>query len=243
MHPDDLLAALERDGAAIAAAIGHDGLGAGVPTCPGWTVETLTNHCGRVHRWATAVVRTRATERPEFPPRPPVIDHQWFEEGVRELVAALSEAGPEADCWNFLNQPAKARFWFRRMAHETSIHRWDAENARQPAAAQPIDTELALDGIDELVDVAFPAGYRGGDLGGTIHLHATDSPHGEWLLRTAGGELLVGHDHQKGDVAVRGAASDLLLWLWGRVPLDGPRLEVFGDRSIAARMPEVLKTL
>lgn len=225
----------------MGAAIGHGPLDAEVPTCPGWSIETLTNHCGRVHRWATAAIRTRATERPDFPPRPPVVDHQWFEEGVEELAAALEEAGPDAEVWNFMGQPARARFWFRRQAHETAVHRWDVENTRRPGEASPIETELALDGIDELLDVMLPLGYQGGDLGGTVHLHATDSPHGEWLIRTVDGDVLVGHDHQKGDAAVRGTASDLLLWLWGRRPLDHLGLEVFGDRAVAGRLREVLK--
>jgi uncharacterized protein (TIGR03083 family) len=240
VHPDELLEALRRDGAALAAALGHD-LTADVPTCPGWTLETLANHCGRVHRWATAAVRTRATERPDFPPRPPVVDHQWFEEGVTELAAALEEAGPEAPCWNFMGQPPEARFWFRRQAHETSVHRWDVENARSNGAAPPIETELALDGIDELVDVIFPLGYGGGALGGTMHLHATDSPHGEWIITTIDGELLVGHDHQNADVTIEAGASDLLLWLWGRQQLDAGGFSVAGSVDVANTAREILK--
>ena len=40
-------------------------------------------------------------------------------------------------------------------------------------------------------------------------------------------------EHAKGDVAARGSASDLLLFLWGRVPADA--LEVFGDAACSAR--------
>jgi uncharacterized protein (TIGR03083 family) len=241
VHPDELLEAIRREGATLAATLSHD-LTPEVPSCPGWSLETLANHCGRVHRWATAVVRTRATERPDFPRRPPVVDHEWFEEGVQELAAALEEAGPEAPCWNFMNQPAEVRFWFRRQAHETSVHRWDAQNAVAPGGADPIDVELALDGVDELLDVILPLGYQGDDLGGTVHLHATDSPHGEWLIMTTDGELLIGHDHQKGDAAVRATASDLLLWLWGRQALDSAPYEVFGDAALAGRLRDVLKT-
>ena len=38
------------------------------------------------------------------------------------------------------------------------------------------------------------------------------------------------HGHAKGDVALRGTASDLLLWAWNRVPVDD-RFEVFGDAA------------
>lgn len=241
MHPDDHLEALRREGAAMAAALGHD-LSAEVPSCPGWTLETLANHLGRVHRWVTVIVRTRATERPDFPTRPPVVDHEWFEEGITELAAALEEAGPEAECWTLMGDASQARFWFRRQAMETAVHRWDAEGAR--GEPQAVETELAVDGVDELLDLIFPTGIRfaaeeptGFD--GTVHLHATDSPHGEWLVRLDGRELLVGHGHEKGDAAVRGTASDLFLWLWGRIPPD--RLEVFGDGSLPGRMQQVLR--
>ncbi|HEX4978964.1 MAG TPA: maleylpyruvate isomerase family mycothiol-dependent enzyme [Acidimicrobiales bacterium] len=240
MHPDELLDALRRETDAMARLAGEADPATDVPSCPGWTIQTVINHCGRVHRWAAAIVRDGATDRPEFPPRPPVIDRAWFEDGARELLDALTQAEPDADAWNHMGQAPKVRFWIRRQAHETAIHRWDVDDAAHPGAAEPVETELAIDGIDELLDVILPRAYEGGDLGGTVHLHATDSPHGEWLVRTSGGELLVGHDHQKGDAAVRGTASDLLLWLWGRRGLDSA-LEVFGDPALAVRLTEVLR--
>jgi uncharacterized protein (TIGR03083 family) len=241
VHPDDLLEALRRETAALSATLDGD-LAIPVPSCPEWTLETLVNHIGRVHRWATAAIAAKGEAVP-FPGRPEHIDRAWFDEGTAALIAAVEEAEADDPAWNFMDQPAQVRFWIRRQAHETSIHRWDAETARSggTTGAQPLETELALDGIDELLDVVGPRNYRGDDLGGTLHLHATDSPHGEWLVRTLDGELLIGHDHQKGDAAVRGTASDLLLWIWGRRPLDGDGLEVFGDREIAERFREVLK--
>ena len=240
MHPDELLDSLRAESSSLIEALRGD-LSTDVPSCPGWTLETLVNHCGRIHRWATANVRAKTDEGTPFPGRPPAIDVEWFEEGVTELLAAFEEADPDDKAWNFLGQPPTVRVWLRRQAHETAVHRWDAQNARTPGDAAPVETELALDGIDELFDVVLARAYKGDDLGGMVHLHATDSPHGEWLIRTVDGELLVGHDHQKGDVAVRGTASDLLLWLWGRVPLDAEGLEVFGDEKLAHRVREVLQ--
>lgn len=231
MHPDELLAALLAEGEAIAGAAARD-LDAGVPNCPGWDVRQLLNHLGRVHRWATAVVRTRASEPPDFPPRPEVVDVEWFEEGVTELAAALEEAGPDEAMWTFPGGGGKSRFWFRRQAVETAIHRVDVESAF--GTPRTIDVELALAGIDEMLDVYLAR--RRGDLGGTVHLHTTDSAHGEWMVLDDpdGDGLMVGHGHGKGDVALRMTASDLLLWLWGRsVPDD--RLEIFGDAAILDR--------
>ena len=62
----------------------------------------------------------------------------------------------------------------------------------------------------------------------TLHLHRTDGD-GEWLLSSAGDQLVVGHEHAKGDAAARGTASDLNLLVWGRRQ---PTLEVFGDEAV-----------
>lgn len=65
------------------------------------------------------------------------------------------------------------------------------------------------------------------ELASTVHLHCTDGP-GEWFIEFDGsGSMTWEHAHRKGDVAVRGSASDLYLMLWGRVaPTD---VEVIGD--------------
>ena len=49
-----------------------------------------------------------------------------------------------------------------------------------------------------------------------MHVHSTDAD-GEWLVDFDNG-LAVTREHAKGDVAVRGPASDLMLVLYGRVP-------------------------
>jgi hypothetical protein len=53
------------------------------------------------------------------------------------------------------------------------------------------------------------------------------------------GAYAVSREHAKGDVAARGSASDLLLFLWGRVSAE--RLEVFGDAELLARFRTVIK--
>lgn len=231
MHPDELLDAIRTEGGRVSAVLAMDTSEREVPSCPGWDVEKLVGHLGRVHRWVTAMVRARSAERLDFPARPDRVDAQWFDEGVTELVAALEEAGPEVAMWTFPGGGGTARFWFRRQAEETAVHRWDAQLA--VGVPEPIETEVALTGIDELLDVFFAA--RQVDLGGSVHFHATDSPHGEWVVANdADGGLIVGHGHEKGDVALRATASDLLLWLWGR-PVPEAGLEVFGDEGVLDR--------
>jgi predicted lipid carrier protein YhbT len=50
--------------------------------------------------------------------------------------------------------------------------------------------------------------------------------------------LVVTREHAKGDVAARGTASDLLLFLYGRIDADG--LDVFGDAALLARWRELV---
>jgi uncharacterized protein (TIGR03083 family) len=221
----------------LAAATGH--LDADVPTCPGWRVERLVGHIGRTYRWTAGWVEGDASREL---PRPPAGDSviEWARAGLAELVAAIDAATDVDDP----DRPVKtwagdqpSIFWPRRMAIETAVHRWDAQVAL--GEGRPIGSDLALDAIDEFFEVILP--WRGtGELGDetegrTMHLHATDvagdaAGEGEWLVTLGAEGPKVDHVHAKGDVAVRGTASDLLLLLWNRVGTE--RCEVFGDAGM-----------
>ena len=121
------------------------------------------------------------------------------------------------------------------MASETAVHRWDAEAALRPIAeVTPIDGDLATDAIDEYLAVSLRFSSSRPDRvypDHSLHLHRGDGP-GEWMLvADSNGELRVTHEHDKGDAAVRGPASELLLWVWGRPTHD---LQIFGDEAVAA---------
>jgi hypothetical protein len=75
-----------------------------------------------------------------------------------------------------------------------------------------------------------------GGHGELVHLHATDAD-GEWLLELRADRVGVRRGHAKGAAAARGTASDVLLFLWGRVPAD--RLETFGDPALLTRVREL----
>lgn len=237
------------------AAAARLGLDAEVPSCPGWTVKTLLNHTGRVHAWAAATVA--AGQLAGFPPRPDEVTPEWFEEGLAELCGTLQAADPDAEVGNHLGAPGRAIFWHRRMANETAVHRWDAEAAH--AVTTPIDPGVAVCGIDEILDVYVPralAQNQDADLGGSLHVHATDvdgtetgarngnadndadndgGNGGEWLVRIEAGRATVTRQHEKGDLAIRGTASDLLLLLWGRLDATEGPFETFGDAAVLDR--------
>jgi uncharacterized protein (TIGR03083 family) len=215
-----------------------------VPTCPDWTLRQLTTHTGRAQRWAAEIITTRsATPVPfrEVPdgrlPDDPSQHVQWLRAGAERLVVALRNGGSDP-VWT----PAgtgPASFWARRMAHETAVHRADAELAagREPAFAP----DLAADAIDEWLGfLCGPApgteDLRLGALpeGSVLHIHATDDglANGEWLIHREGSRITVQHGHGKGDVAVRGPAGRLLLMLVRRVPADDPGIQVLGDPAL-----------
>src|SRR5262249_16874975 len=101
---------------------------------------------------------------------------------------------------------------------------------RKPDA---LDAKLAADGVDELLGlVAHRKGSRSSDTA-SVHLHCTDVE-GEWLVRMEPGAMIVDRVHAKGDAALRGAASDLDLFVWGRIA--ATPLEVIGDVAAVDRL-------
>ncbi|GIZ96006.1 hypothetical protein TTY48_06180 [Tsukamurella sp. TY48] len=246
MGPNDWIAALERDGAAVAATPAER-LGEDVPSCPGWTVRDLIVHLGAVHRWAATFLVTGpdSTERfapieDDAPHGPAVTD--WYRDRLTGLVDELRRHDPDEPARYFAGRTT-ARFWMRRQAHETAVHRWDGENAS--AAAHPVDSLLAADGVAEWAEVFAPRFLsRGPGLpaelaGRTVHLHGTDRDDAEWTFTLAQDSLALAHGHAKADVALRGDASDLYLALWRRVPLGA--LDIHGDRAVAEALLDAVR--
>ncbi|HET6951455.1 MAG TPA: maleylpyruvate isomerase N-terminal domain-containing protein [Acidimicrobiales bacterium] len=233
MERTSYLAALRDDAERLLAAA-EGALDRPVPTCPGWTVERLVGHVGRVYRWTAGWVATGGSVDLARPPSGSAVIG-WTRTGLDEVVDALAEGDPDDEVATWAG-PQPSIFWPRRMALETAVHRFDGQGA--VGVGEPVATDLAIEGVDEILTVLLP--YRGvGDLDGagvTLHLHATDPDidGGEWLVSLpAAGGLTVEHVHAKGDVAVRAGASDLLLLLNNRV---GPeRAEVFGDATLLDR--------
>lgn len=235
---NELVASIRQEGEAIVAA-GRLGLDVAVPTCGDWTMTDLLRHVGRVYLRAGTLVSDRSTTEQDYPPEPPAeadaIDYVC--DALDELVAALASCDPETPVWNWSDQPPTAAFWARRMAHESTIHRYDAQRAH--AMAQPIDADLAHDGMDELVDVIVPRVLRRDDVKlpeATVLFVATDE--GEWPLRF-GAEGVERLDVAKEpDVSATGTASALLLAAYSRVPWSAQKVD--GDAAILEAWAERL---
>ena len=177
-----------------------------MPSCPGWTVADLARHTGTIHRWATAIVDRRPprgcrSPRPQSPWESADGWAQWLASGATPLLAALRSAGPLTPVWSW-GPGRTSGWWARRMLHETTVHRADAELAL--GVADPvIDPVVAADGIDEFL-FNLPSARRpyphlaSLPTGASLHLHATDSD-GEWLIRFTDSGIAWERGHSQGD--------------------------------------------
>lgn len=234
----DFLQILDREGRLLAAAAAAAGTEAGVPACPEWRVRDLLRHTGAVHRWAAAFV---ADGHPDPRPLldPPDLDGaelvDWYRDSHRLLVDTLAAAPSDVRCWTFhpAPNPSPLAFWTRRQAHETTVHRYDAESARG-GTASPIAPGFAVDGIDELLR-GFHARSRSRlrtEEPRVLRIRALDAgPEAVWTVRlTAGPPVTLRAQSGQGEAELSGAADELYLALWNRRPVPC----VSGDHSLAA---------
>jgi uncharacterized protein (TIGR03083 family) len=218
-----------------------------VPTCPGWDVAELVRHVGSVHRWAASMVRAGARERfrlADLDLELPTDDRglgAWLAAGGEALVATLRRADPDAPMWAW-GADQHVRFWPRRMVHETTVHRADAQLAL--GVAVDVDAEIARDGVDELLENlphARPFAPRVEELRGdgeSLSFDAGDIG-ARWVVALAPSGFTWSHAGD-GDVSVRvqAAARDVLLLLYGRLPATDPRVTIEGDDAVLARWLE-----
>jgi uncharacterized protein (TIGR03083 family) len=189
-----------------------------VPSCPGWSITDLAAHVGSYHRWAADLLQD-TSQQPRAPyslrPEPDVTLAEWYRASLDLLLKAIDSTDPETPMWT-VTIDQKAGAWFRRQAHDLTVHRWDAQDAR--GNAQRIPTEHATDFIDELFEATLPytlpflrravptvsLALRSAD--GTYYRHldgATGQPH-------------LSRDPHPADAVLTGTPSDLLLTLWRR---------------------------
>ncbi len=233
MEISEFIGALDRDSAAFVDACAVAGLTTPVPSCQGWTVADLLWHLTEVHHFWHTVVAEQLSDWQSYtqPPRP--VDEGlagMYRQGRGDLISTLAEADPALPVWTW-SADKTAGFVVRRMTHETAVHLWDATEAA--GMSNPIEAKLAGDGIDEFLSHFLSHATDGAAaVAGSVHLHCGDVP-GEWTVREGDDGFAVAREHSKGDCAIRGSASDILLALWRRVPLS--TCDVVGDSDVAAR--------
>jgi uncharacterized protein (TIGR03083 family) len=220
-----------------------DAAEAEVPGCPDLTLAGTLRHVGSVHRvtrlWA------RHGHRPEQWQQSPSDGDlvSFVRTGVRELLTELSQHDPADPCDTWWPADRTHGFWRRRMVHETTVHRVDVQ-AAAGGPVHPIDAEVALDGIDELMFLWF--GHRLGELQmsspgrGTVALSAADR---RWLAvfepdRSTAHR--VGEADARGaDASVSGTPMEVYLWSWGRLPDQSVRIS--GNQEAVAQLWTLLR--
>lgn len=237
-----LLSALRTQGDLLAGTP-VDALAEPVPTVPDWSVEHVLRHTGKVHLWVAAALRS-APETPVSEIRR-IGDMPRGPECVAAYRAALDLVLDEFDRLGSghpvptMVGPDTVAWWIRRQTHEVSIHRVDVSDAISAGGGPdvpPLDPAVAADGVDEWITTFLPRLGRAGKLpdslaGRSLHLHGTDTSPAEWYLAFDGDSIAATREHRKADVALRGAAQDLLLTLWRRRPMDG--LDIVGAAAVA----------
>jgi uncharacterized protein (TIGR03083 family) len=236
--------ALRRHGCLLADAAERAGLDADVPPCPPWLVKDLLRHTGYIHRWAARHITERPDQVLDGPPEaeilyggapdPGLLD--WFRAGHAALVETLTAADPAVECATFMAAPSPLAFWARRQAHETAIHRADAESATGVTPEYPAD--FAADGIDELI-TGFGRRRKyqpGTDGAGRLRVVTADTGDA-WSIEAREGRL---HPRRESDddpaedagCTVHGPASGVYLYLWNRADAARAGVTLTGDPAL-----------
>ena len=244
MEIGEHIRAVGQDAKLLTEAAEQSGLDANVPSCPGWDTRELLRHLGMIHLWAAGHItelhegswhtHDQLTEFwPDLAVFWPEDEHliDWYLKTNANLVVALDSAPPGVDSWispRWEPRQSTVETWARRQAHETAVHRFDAQNAA--GIASQFDPTFASDGIDEIL-VGMAPRRRSFRLASqrTMLFNATDTndcwhvsigPDGISTTRTAG----------TADVVISGDASDLYMAVWNRG--NDSNISITGDREL-----------
>ena len=247
---------LRRQGDLLADAAERAGLDAAVPPCPPWQVRDLLRHTGYVHRWAARHITERPGQVIDGPSEAEILrggaaDSEllaWFRVGYAALAETLATADPALECATFMAAPSALAFWARRQAHETAIHRADAESAS--GILPDYAPDFAADGVDELI-MGFgqrrkyqPQPGSAAD-GGRLSVVAADTGDA-WSIAARQGRLQprrkTAADAADGAACVVGGpASGLYLYLWNRVSAADAAVTTTGDPALLASWQAAVK--
>ena len=228
MEISEHIAAVGQEAGLFAAAARQGGFEADIETCPGWNMRDLVRHLMEIHLWAAAHV-AQPHDKPWvddlaelavfwpdlavfWPEDNELID--WYLNVNANLVDALDSAPLDVESFTFLPAPSPLAMWARRQAHETAIHRFDAQNAT--GTADGFDPVFASDGIDELLAGFAPrADQFPTTTTRTMVVHAEDA-NDLWHLTLAPDGITTVRGDGPADVRLIGDASSLYLVLWNR---------------------------
>ena len=185
-------------------------------------------HLSEVHWFWTTIVSELLPAPPQDERRParPADDAlvDGFVAGATRLVQALREADQSAHCWTWAGWQQDVAFVTRHQVQEAAVHHWDVVHAT--GGDLVLDRDVAVDAVDEFLHFSVASEDDPDDpvkppLAGTLGLRATDTGDA-WTLTDGSrpGTVAVTSGLSEQEPFVAAPASDLLLWLYGRAPLD-----------------------
>jgi len=196
--------------------------------CPGWSVEDLLRHLTEVHWFWATIVEQRLDTRPEEGrpvdlPRSELIAR--FLLGAHHLVDVLRSANQSEHVWTWAPSQQNVAFVTRHQVQEIAVHHWDVAHALGKDLV--IAGDVAADAIDEFLTFSVssasdPAEPSRPSLDGSLSLLCTDLDEG-WTVRDASvpGTVEFSVGTESGVPTLSASSSDLLLWLYSRVPVSG----------------------
>ncbi|MEV5282472.1 maleylpyruvate isomerase family mycothiol-dependent enzyme [Streptomyces sp. NPDC051993] len=246
--PDLLRLIDERSTAFRTAVAAASSLDAQVPTCPGWTLFDLVKHLGGGDRFWAAIVGAGPADAPPAEataaraalevPREREALLAWLSASTQLLLDALREAGPESGCWTWW--PASQSLQTsggiaRHRVQETAVHTYDAQLSG--GAPQPLPLGVALDGVEEFLFTVCGTPSAWPHKPTAFDFHTAEGR--SWRLTVDGdgarstripAPTATGEDSDAAGASVHGTASELVLYLYDRIPADS--LHVDGDAGL-----------
>ena len=177
-------------------------LGAMVPSCPDWCLSDLAWHVIEVHDFWAWVVNNETMDPSGYPEPERVVDDElvgFIRDRAKLLADALADADPSAPLWTWSSQ-RNVGFVQRFQVQEMVLHRWDAQSTI--GDPDPVGKLVGADGLLVFAEFLVPAGTS---------QSIVALPTGEKPVVIGSGEPVA---------VLEGPATDLLLALWRRIPLD-----------------------
>jgi uncharacterized protein (TIGR03083 family) len=235
---DDAVDAIAAQSRLLTDVVTSSDLDVRVPTTPKWALRDLAHHIGTVQwYWSQNVRAKNPDERSGGSLTELPVDSDltaWLGWCTYGLLSALREAGPDAPCWAWWDEPTPhtAGAVARHQAQEAAVHRWDAQGS--VGSSTPLPPALATDGVPEFIEVMVGTDITA--LRGAITLRALDTG-ASWQVGTGADS---GGETSARTAELHATASDLVLMLYRRLPV--PDVDVDGDPILVASLLSLADT-